>query len=173
MFRAFSRPSLGAQWLQWQPPVLPSYHGNSRALVRGRWTLPGTVCLATSTEHTSNNLPHIKKLKAASAVLGFWWWAVCGPKHVELYINREKMLIHCCILLDISSWIVLWCTDPRTSSVRVPFLCLYSLNDYVRKIRLTHPTVSTPNSQKPRILIIFFVLYICLTITSFLSSPPP
>jgi len=30
MFRAFSRPSSGAQWLQWQPLVLPSYHGDSR-----------------------------------------------------------------------------------------------------------------------------------------------
>jgi hypothetical protein len=36
MFRAFSRPSLGAQWLQWQPLVLPSYRGDSRAVVRGR-----------------------------------------------------------------------------------------------------------------------------------------
>jgi len=32
MFRAFSRPSSGAQWLQWQPPVLPSYRGDSRAM---------------------------------------------------------------------------------------------------------------------------------------------
>ena len=32
MFRAFSRPSLGAQWLQWQPLVLLSYRGNSRAV---------------------------------------------------------------------------------------------------------------------------------------------
>jgi hypothetical protein len=30
-FRAFSRPSSGAQWLQWQPLVLPSYRGDSRA----------------------------------------------------------------------------------------------------------------------------------------------
>jgi len=30
MFRAFSRPSSGAQWLQWQPLVLPSYCGDSR-----------------------------------------------------------------------------------------------------------------------------------------------
>jgi len=30
MFRAFSRPSSGAQWLQWQPLVLPSYRGDSR-----------------------------------------------------------------------------------------------------------------------------------------------
>jgi hypothetical protein len=31
-FRAFFRPSLGAQWLQWQPLVLPSYRGDSRAV---------------------------------------------------------------------------------------------------------------------------------------------
>ena len=32
MFRAFSRPSSGAQWLQWQPLVLPLYCGDSRAV---------------------------------------------------------------------------------------------------------------------------------------------
>jgi hypothetical protein len=32
MFRAFSRPSSRAQWLQWQPLVLPSYRGDSRAV---------------------------------------------------------------------------------------------------------------------------------------------
>jgi hypothetical protein len=32
MFRAFSRPSSGAQWLQWQPLVLPSYRGDSRVV---------------------------------------------------------------------------------------------------------------------------------------------
>jgi len=32
MFRAFSRPSSGAQWLQWKPLVLPSYRGDSRAV---------------------------------------------------------------------------------------------------------------------------------------------
>jgi hypothetical protein len=30
-----------------------------------------------------------EKPEAASAVLGFWWWAVCRPKHVELHINKE------------------------------------------------------------------------------------
>ena len=32
MFRAFSRPLSGAQWLQWQPLVLPSYRGDSRTV---------------------------------------------------------------------------------------------------------------------------------------------
>jgi hypothetical protein len=31
-FRASSRPSSRAQWLQWQPLVLPSYRGDSRAV---------------------------------------------------------------------------------------------------------------------------------------------
>jgi len=35
MFRAFSRPSSVAQWLQWQPLVLPSYRGDSRAVFVG------------------------------------------------------------------------------------------------------------------------------------------
>jgi hypothetical protein len=32
MFRALSRPSSGAQRLQWQPLFLPSYRGDSRAV---------------------------------------------------------------------------------------------------------------------------------------------
>jgi hypothetical protein len=32
MFRAFSRPSSGAQWLQWRPLVIPSYRGDGRAM---------------------------------------------------------------------------------------------------------------------------------------------
>jgi hypothetical protein len=32
MFQAFSCPSSGAQRLQWQPMVLPSYHSDSRAV---------------------------------------------------------------------------------------------------------------------------------------------
>jgi hypothetical protein len=35
-FRAFSRPSSGAQWLQWQPLVLPTYRGDRPCCVRGR-----------------------------------------------------------------------------------------------------------------------------------------
>jgi hypothetical protein len=32
MFRAFSHPSSGAQWLQWQPLVLHSYRDDSHAV---------------------------------------------------------------------------------------------------------------------------------------------
>jgi hypothetical protein len=47
MFRAFSRPLSGAQWRQWQPLVLTSYRGDSRAVfVVGPvdTALPGTHC---------------------------------------------------------------------------------------------------------------------------------
>jgi hypothetical protein len=42
MFRAFSRPSSGAQWLQWQPLVLPLYHGDSCAVFVVRPARPRT-----------------------------------------------------------------------------------------------------------------------------------
>jgi hypothetical protein len=48
------------------------------------------LCLTTSTNYTSNNLPrYYKKSQAANAVLGSWWWALCRPKHVEIHINME------------------------------------------------------------------------------------
>jgi hypothetical protein len=54
------------------------------------WSTSGTVCLVTSTNYTSNNLPrYYEKPEAASLVLGSWWWAVCRPKHVELHINMQ------------------------------------------------------------------------------------
>jgi hypothetical protein len=45
MFRAFSRPLSGAQWLQWQPLVLPLYRSDSRAVfvVGPAHTLPDNV----------------------------------------------------------------------------------------------------------------------------------
>ena len=47
MFRAFSRPSSGAQWLEWQPLVLPSYRGGSRAVF-----VVGPASPTTNTEKT-------------------------------------------------------------------------------------------------------------------------
>jgi len=41
MFRALSRTSSGAQWLQWQPLVLPSERGDSRAVFVVQYTVSG------------------------------------------------------------------------------------------------------------------------------------
>ena len=54
MLWAFSRPSSGAQWLQWQPLVLPSYRGDSHAVVCGRADLTtNTAPLSPRNEGTT------------------------------------------------------------------------------------------------------------------------
>jgi hypothetical protein len=56
MFRAFSRSSSGAQWLQWQPLVLPSERGDSRAV------------FVVGPEHDSHHDTKVKP-EAAAAVI--------------------------------------------------------------------------------------------------------
>jgi len=80
MFRAFSRPSSGAQLLQWQPLVLPSYHGDSRVVFvvgpAGRPARP----------RTQHDYHHEMKVKpeAANAVIELLMMGGKRPKHVEL-----------------------------------------------------------------------------------------
>jgi hypothetical protein len=85
MFPEFSRPSSGAQWLQWQPLVLPSYRGDSRAVfvVRpvGRPARP----------RTQHDYHHDTKVKpdAATAVIGL---LMMGGKTPETgwAVNRRQ-----------------------------------------------------------------------------------
>jgi hypothetical protein len=56
-----------------------AHHQEQRVFAK-HWQRPATTCPTAF---------HICKPEAASAVLGSWWWAVCRPKHVELYINME------------------------------------------------------------------------------------
>jgi hypothetical protein len=83
MFRAFPCPSLGTQWLQWQPLVLPSYRGDSRAVfvvgpvnrlnvrlqahclscyicIRSTYDSYSVRYLTMSNNGTSNNLPRMQ-----------------------------------------------------------------------------------------------------------------
>jgi hypothetical protein len=53
MLRAFSRPSSGAQWLQWQPLVLPSYCGDSHAVFVVRPAGPTTNTARLSPRYES------------------------------------------------------------------------------------------------------------------------
>jgi hypothetical protein len=71
---------------------------------------------------------HICKPDAASAVLGSWWWTVCRPKHVELQINMKWNFYTLLPLVGLFIWIILLCTDPRTSntSYEVPNLTCFS-----------------------------------------------
>jgi hypothetical protein len=63
MFRAFSRPSSEAQLLQWQPLILPSYRGDSRAVF--------VVGAAGRPDHEQHDYHHDTKVKpgAATAVI--------------------------------------------------------------------------------------------------------
>ena len=79
MFREFSRPSSGAQWLQWQPLVLPSYRGDSRAVF--------VVRPAGRPDHEhSTTITTIRKWNQRLPLqsLSSWWWAGKRPKLVEL-----------------------------------------------------------------------------------------
>jgi len=91
--------------------------------------------LATQRPPTTRQQPSTyEKRGAAFAVLGSWWWAVCCPKHVELHINMEywnfDTLLH---LVGFSLWIVLWCTDSRTSR-RCQCLTLCSVDDRLMNV---------------------------------------
>jgi hypothetical protein len=85
MFRGFSRPSSGAQWLQWQPLVLSSYRGDSRAVfvvgpvgrpARPRWMLSVTPCLCRSR-------------RTLTLILLTWriWWAPNNASRWQMGFN--------------------------------------------------------------------------------------
>jgi hypothetical protein len=76
MFWAFSRPSSGTQLLQWQPLLLPSYRGDSRAVFVVGPARP-------QTQHDCHY--HTKvKAEAATAVIELLMMGEKTPKHVEL-----------------------------------------------------------------------------------------
>jgi hypothetical protein len=94
MFRAFFRPLSWAQWLQWQPLVLPSYRGDSRAVFvvgpAGRPARP----------RTQNDCHHDRKVKpeTATAVIEL---LMMGGKTPETCWAGNKLqdnkLKNCCI----------------------------------------------------------------------------
>jgi hypothetical protein len=89
MFRAFFRPSPGAQWLQWQPLVLPSYRGRAGRPARPR------------TQHDCHHDTKVKP-EAATAVIEL---LVMGGKTPETCwpVNKrqDNKLKNCCIRLVI------------------------------------------------------------------------
>ena len=121
MFRAFFRPSSGAQWLQWLPLVLPSYRGDSRACVRGRANRPDHKHM--------HGYHHDTKVKpeAATAVIELLMmggrmpetcWAVNKRQDNKLencciwlviYLNSIKFLLNFCDLQKLSYWMSCIC----------------------------------------------------------------
>jgi hypothetical protein len=95
MFRAFIRPSSGAQWLQWQPLVLPSYRSDSRAVfvvgMAGRPARP----------RTQHDCHHDTKVKPEGVIV----LVMMGGKTPEtcwaVSKRQDNKLKNCCIRLVI------------------------------------------------------------------------
>jgi hypothetical protein len=97
MFRAFSRPLSGAQWLQWQPLVLPSYRGDSRAVfVDGPTGRP---------EHEHQTIvTTIRKVKPEAAIVVIELLMMGGKTPQTCWAVNERQdnkLKICCIWLMI------------------------------------------------------------------------
>ena len=94
MFRAFSRPSSGTQCLQWQPLVLPSYHGDSRAV----------FVFEPARPRTQHGYHHDTKVKpeAATADIELLMMGGKTPKTCWAVNKRQdNELKNCCIWLVI------------------------------------------------------------------------
>jgi hypothetical protein len=98
MFRAFARPSSRAQWLQWQPLVLPSYRGDSRAVFVVR---PFGRSAGPRTQHDCRHDTKVKP-EAAIAVIEL---LIMGGKTSEtcwaVNKSQDNKLKNCCISLVI------------------------------------------------------------------------
>jgi len=101
MFRA-TPPIIRSLKLHWQPLVLRTWRVVGR-VVAGCCRWPTTF--------------HVWKTRGCQCsfrllMMGVVLPETCWPSYKYGII---KILIHCCILLDFSLWIVPWCTDRRTS----------------------------------------------------------
>jgi hypothetical protein len=91
-FRAFFLPSSGAQWLQWQPLVLPSYRGDSRVVfVVG----PSGWPARPRTQHCYH---HDKKVKpeVATAVIELLMMGGNTPETCGTLIKRQDNKLKNC-----------------------------------------------------------------------------
>ena len=84
MFRAFSRPSTGAQWLQWQPLVLPSYRSDSRAVLVVGPTGPTTSTARLSPNKSPTRCNNCSVYYPDVYLQLNMFRAFSRPKHVEL-----------------------------------------------------------------------------------------
>jgi hypothetical protein len=94
MFRVFSRPSPGAQWLQRQPLVLPSYRGDSHSV----------FMVGPARPRTQHGCHHDTKVKpeTATAVIELLMMGRKTPKTCWA-VNKcqDNKLENCCIWLVI------------------------------------------------------------------------
>jgi hypothetical protein len=96
-----SRPSSGAQWLQWQPLVLPLYRDDIRAVFvvgpASRWNMVVAVLLVVivpigpdhDQQHCYHHVPKANRRRLLQFISS-WWWAWGCPKYVELRLNYDQ-----------------------------------------------------------------------------------
>jgi hypothetical protein len=112
VFQALSRTSSGAQWLQWQPLVLPSYRGDSRAVFvvwpAGRQAGPtmNTTRLSPRYKGKTRIWHSVIELLMMDGKTRETCWAVNKRQH-----NKLKNF---CIRLVIFFLIVRWCMDLKS-----------------------------------------------------------
>jgi hypothetical protein len=79
-------------------PIITNLNLQQQFLVLHTWKVVGGVVAGRcQAQYVPDNVYQLheqhpstyEKPEAASAILGSWWWAMCRPKHVELYINME------------------------------------------------------------------------------------
>jgi hypothetical protein len=147
MFRAFSRPSSGTQWLQWQPLVLLSYRGHSRAVVRGR---AGRPAGRPDHEHSRAIATAVIELLMMGGRTPETCWAV--NKH------QNNKLENFCI------WLVIYLnctmmTDLQTLKIRKFY---FSLMRHVFRLLRSHHQTTTEHSHSTKTVHSLYLDYFLL-----------
>ena len=110
------------------PPIIRSLKLHWQPLVFHMWKVVGRVLATRPTTF------HVWKTRGCQCSFRLLMMGGVSPETCWASYKYEiiKILIHCCILLDFSLQIVLWCTDPRTSSSNNTFtlytLCIQRIN---------------------------------------------
>jgi hypothetical protein len=107
------------------PPIIRSLKMNWKPLDFHTWEIVGRVDSGRFQSHCAWQRPpsirpttsHVWKTRGCQCSFMLLIMGGVSPEtYWAPYKWNNKILIHCCILLDFSLWILLWCTDPRTSS---------------------------------------------------------
>jgi len=103
------------------PPIIRRLKLHWRPLVFHTWKVVGRVVGRRCQAHCAWHRPltfHVWKTRRCQRSFRFLMMSGVSPETcwASYKYGIIKILIHCCILLDFSLWIVLRCTDPRASS---------------------------------------------------------
>ena len=100
------------------PPIIRSLKVHWQPLVFHTWKVVGHAHCAWQRPSTTRPTTfHVWKTRGCQCTFRLLMMGGVSPETcwASYKYGIIKILIHCCILLDISLRIVLWCTDPRTT----------------------------------------------------------